>query len=688
MTSRRVALGFLCLTLVVVFIAYQARRPAEIDLGLAAANPFVEGFSFREEGSQGRFRWSGGQAALFFRGIGNQAGVLRLGLHSPTGHVLLLVNGEEVPSENLSGGTGQQVSFELSRDQIGLAGDLVVGLVADTFSAPPDVRKLGVQMVSATFEPQDGLVIPAPLTVLFVVLDLTLLVGIAYAWGGSWKIGWAVGIVALLAVGWGLAFRRLETAWLVRVAFWLESFVILAAVVWIWLLRRFYPIQTRTLRWLGLSLLLALAVRLPLAATPGFITDVQDYVIWSYKLAHYGLGSAYVVVDGIWIADYPPVLLYAFQVVGRIYQALFAPDFLYPVSAGDPALRVVTTNAALLANPVHRTLLRMPAVLADLLTGSLVFVLVRSKTTARSAWLISISYLFNPAIIYNSGLYGQTDSVHTLLVVLALAMVEAAKAGWGFLALAVAGLTKPQALVFGPLALLRAFQRQRGSGLIRAAAGGLAGLAVVMAPMVASGALSGSVAHLLSTVGHHPILSANAHNLWWLVMDGKVGLEDTALLFGGVSYRSVGLLLLAAAYGLALAGVLRKPSSNGWMAAAYVGFAFFVLPTEIHENYGFVVLSLLAVAMATQRLAIGLYLILILTSVANYALYDPRFFHWLSLSAPDVQLAGWRRLNSAINVSVFVVWTLWQMAALVRRQRAGSAPPPRLGGEQVDPYQG
>ncbi len=676
MNTRWAGLGVLCLTLVIL-LAYQTHRPMEIDLGLTTANPLVEGFSFREDGPGGRFRWSGGQAALFFRGIGNQAGLLHLRLHLPTDDVRLLVNGEEVAPDSLSGGTGQ-VSLAVRRDQLGLAGDLVVSLEAETFNVPPDVRKLGVQMVSATFQPQAGLVIPAPWTVFYIILDLTLLVGIARAWSGSWRIAWAVGILALFAVGWGLAFRRLETAWFVRVAFWLESFILLLAAVWIWLLRRFYPITTRTLRWLGLALLLALAVRMPLAATPGFITDVQDYVIWSYKLTRYGLGSAYEVVDGIWIADYPPVLLYMFQALGRFYQLLFAPDFLYPVSAGDPALRMVTTNAALLADPVHRTLLRVPAILADLLTGSLIFVLVWPKTTARSAWLIAISYLFNPAIIYNSGLYGQTDAVHTLLVVLALAMLEAARSGWGFLVLAIAGLTKPQALVFGPLALFRAFQRQSWGGLAHAGAGGLIGLLVVMAPMVASGAFWGSIAQFRSTVGYHPILSANAHNLWWLVMGGRIGIEDTTLLFGGVSYRSVGLLLLAAAYALALAGMLKRPSSDCWMAAAYVGFAFFVLPTQIHENHGFAVLALLTVAMATQRPAIGLLLILSLTSVANYALHDPQVFRWLRLSAPDVQLAGWKLLNSAINVLVFAAWTTWQVAALVRKQGAARNSPPGL----------
>ena len=132
---------------------------------------------------------------------------------------------------------------------------------------------------------------------------------------------------------------------------------------------------------------------------------------------------------GLWGADYPPGLLYLFQGLGWLYQHLFAPDFLYPVTAGGPALRALTTNPALLAAPIHRTLLRMPAILADLVTGALVFVLaLRSLSVPRSLLVASI-YWFNPAVIYNSALYGQTDAVHTLLVVIALALVETGRVG-------------------------------------------------------------------------------------------------------------------------------------------------------------------------------------------------------------------------------------------------------------------
>jgi hypothetical protein len=70
MRHGRAALLFLAVAVVAVSLAYQSRRPVEIAVGEAGANPFVEGFSFREQAGLGSYRWSGPAARLLFRGIG------------------------------------------------------------------------------------------------------------------------------------------------------------------------------------------------------------------------------------------------------------------------------------------------------------------------------------------------------------------------------------------------------------------------------------------------------------------------------------------------------------------------------------------------------------------------------------------------------------------------------------------
>ncbi len=672
MTKLRSWLLFLGASLVAIVLAYQSSTPIEVQVGQQSAEPFIAGFSFREQAGFGSFRWSGPLARLDLAGIGNQNGTLLIRCGSPAGGAQVRT-GERVlaPGGVCSGGIGT-FTLPIDRSQVGAGGNLVVTLESQVFVAPPDPRQLGVQVVSARFEPAGGWVWPAPLTVLYLLLDALLGFAIVRAWSGSSRAAWAVAAALVLAGAGGLYAARLTAAWLIETVFWLGLLATVIAAAVVWLLRRFYAFEARTLRLLGLLLLAAFALRLPLAATPGFITDVQDYVVWSYKLVHHGLASAYVTTpDGLWIADYPPVLLYLFQGLGALYRALFAPDFLYPVTAGDPALRAVTTNAAQLADPIHRTLLRLPALIADLITGALIFALARARLSERKSFLIAASYLFNPAVLINSALWGQTDAVHTLFVVLAFALVEATQIGWGFFALALGAMTKPQALFFGPLLLLRAVQIKRWRGVSLAGAGGMAGLVLALAPMLGAGALGGLVSHFGSTIGHHPVLSANAHNFWWFVTRGAIGVEDTQALFAGLSYRLVGLVLLAGAYGLALLGMYRRPGRHVWAVAAYVGLAFFILPTEIHENYGFAVLALLAVALVADRRFVLLYAALTLTTVANYALHDPNVYAALHLAAPDAQLAGARWLNAAANVLIFGLWT-------VREIRACSLPDPEV----------
>ncbi len=645
-------------------LAYQLKHPACIHLGDRSANPFVEGFSFREGAGTGTYRWSGAHAVLFFRGIGRQEGVLGIRFGAPQGQVRLWANGHLLTPEPIGSPEPADYAFPIDRSWIGAAGPLAISLESATFSAPPDTRALGAQVVSACFRPGTGAVLPALPTMLYVVLGSALGLFAARAWSGSARAGWLAAAAILVASVWGLGRARLEAAWLIAVVFWFAVAACAGAYLAVWVLRRLGVKDHRELRLVGLLCLGALAVRLPFAVTPGYLADMQDHLLWSYKVTHYGLGATYVTTDGLWNPNYPPVSIYAFQALGKVYQTLFAPDFLYPGVAGDPALRATTTNLALLGDPIHRTLLRMPAILADLATGALAFALVRRKAAARRSFLIAAAVWFNPVAIFNSSAWGQIDALTTVFAVLAVALAEMGHAGGAFFALAVSGLTKPQGFVFGPLLLLQAMQRQGWRGLWRAALGGAAGVILVIAPMLLAGAFPSMMATFGRWVGDYPQLSVNGHNLWWLIKVGNVSAEDTLPAVGGLSYRTVSLLLFALAYGLVLAGTLRRPGRNLWAAAAYVALAFFFLPTEVHENYGFAALPLLAVAMGTEiRLAVP-YAVLTLTMVANYALHDPSLLAWLALPAPDAQLLGLRWANAALNGVLFAAWTAWEVHGL------------------------
>src|SRR5207253_4032474 len=126
-----------------------------------------------------------------------------------------------------------------------------------------------------------------------------------------------------------------------------------------------------------------------------------------------------------------------------------------------------------------------------------------------------------------------------------------------------------------------------------------------------------------------------------------------------LSFRAFSILLFGVAYLVLLFKAWRAPLEQFFLYGAFVAFAFFMLPTEIHENYGYALLPLLAVAMTRDARGIVLYLAISATMTLNYALHDPAVFERLGLSDPDGQLALARWVNAMVNVTLFVVWSVY-----------------------------
>lgn len=679
--SVRTLLVLVLLSVVLTALAYQTTVPVTIDVGSGWDAPFVRGMSFRENIPGADARWTLGSGEIQFSGIGAQDGVLSVRLAAPrpngTAQVEFRANGES--SSRSIGVDLQEQVFPVSREMVGTGGDLYLTLVSDTFSQPPDTRELGVLVDDARFEPAGAPVIPSAHVVFYLAALALLAYGAARLWSGDARVGTAVSVLTSLGGALGIVFARIQTAWFAAPLFWFGLALFLGALavaVDLRMLNRLLgapALSPRTLRLVFLIMAAALAVRMIFAAGPGYIVDVQDYLVWSYKMVTYGLGTMYASLHGLWISDQSPGLNYIVYVVGQVYRAVFAPDFLYPGVSGDPALRALTTNPAMLTDPALRTLLRVPMLLADVVSGALIFVAARQYLSERAAWLVALSFWFNPAVIWNGAYWGQTDAIHSLLVLAALLALSVKRIEFAFFLIGVASFTKPQALIFGPLLLLGAWRVGEWRGVVRAAVAGAAGVAVMLLPIVLAGGGEGLLNYLLTAVGHHPILSVNAHNIWWVGFGGNIDIQDNAPIFDGapLSYRSLSLLLFGLFYTAILLKARRAEIADYFGLAAFAAFAFFMLPTEIHENYGYALLPLLAVALARDRHLVWLYVAITLTMVGNYALSDPPSFERMGLTDPDAQLWLPRMANAVANALLLALWSAYLLTG--RRHRAAQA---------------
>ena len=410
---------------------------------------------------------------------------------------------------------------------------------------------------------------------------------------------------------------------------------------------------------LGLIVAGGLALRLPLAFVHGYSADIGGSIELARNIVQKGLPYAYAPsLANPDLGVYPPAYYYVLGLLGAIYQRFFSPHF-------DRTLTL-------------EVMLKLVPILGDCLIAVILYSLVRRLSSTRTALWVAAVFLLSPPIIYNSAYWGMFgDPLYMSCILLALLAVQRERTSLAWVAITLGVLVKPQAIAFVPLiAWLTLRPVKLGQWLRAGVASGLAASAIWL-PFVVAGTLPQAIAALKQTVGLFPVVSANAHNIWYLLTLGKSWfVNDADPLLGPFSPRVMGLIGFGLAYVLAL---VRLEETRGWpvlATAAYIAFAFFMLLTEMHENYIYPAITLLMATWPWSRRATKLAVVLTFTALVNMVLHDPPLQGSLEGQA-YLTLINLTVLNSGINVLVFIVWTgalLWNPTVA----RAMAARPPRL----------
>jgi Gpi18-like mannosyltransferase len=593
---------------------------------------------------------------------------------TPT-HVVLRVNNATV-AEFDARNQEQDYECEIGRWQLGLNGDLRLEIDSSTVTPSPDEHQLGVRITRVWLARSDGIAFPSLRGFLLMLAlvgccGVLLRVSLASASGMRMsqfvdpfqnKLSWPL-VAMWLAVAFGHALNLPQAAW------WLQIITVSLMLVtgMTWLVGRIVAGSLTRYESLRLLIVFALAALVRIAldfgrgyegdiASYGRQGDIATYVALSWKTVGHGIHSAYLEINGSPPSDNPPVLLYSFWFLGWLYQRLISPLFGH-TQLGDPVML--------------RFMLRLPCLIADLLAGALIFRVLQKRPSASfSASLFATGvYLLNPALIFDSAYWGQTAAVHSLFMLLSVIAVDRRRYHWAGAALAVAILTKPQAIAIAPLVLILAVGER---GLLRFLAGGVIATLLVITPFILAGNSASIVEQYAQTTRYHPFLAPNAHNFWWFVTGGRGWGADVKQL-GPVSFRTAGLLLFAAATLLSAILVWRDRRLL-FVAAAYQSLAFFMLNTQIHENHLLPMFApLLIAAVITDRRFWWYYGGFVLTSVANMTLHDPQLFAWLGYPNDEIYggpaLAFPRWINAAAQTALFVAFTVRLAIFLAREFR-------------------
>lgn len=311
-----------------------------------------------------------------------------------------------------------------------------------------------------------------------------------------------------------------------------------------------------------------LAVRLAAVPLPGHFWDVSVIVNWAEELAEFGPWGFYDHDNSVY-----PVLLPFLWLLGL---ALDGDQLFHAIKA-----------------------LSIPF---DLVIGLLLFVLVNRRAGWAHGFLGAALYLLNPAVIIAGPLWGQVDAAGSLLFLGALVALAGNRFGSAGALAVLAGLAKPQfglvALPVLTVAVRRWWQDRQLAPLGAAVLGGIAawaalGLVIHLPPWAWIGqvVLMGSDA---------PETSLYAFNVWGLFVGNR--LPDAP-------YVVAGAILLAAGIGLALIPLRRGHDLATVLAVGMMlVFAFYFLPTRVHERYLFPAMAVAVPFAAVDRRSLAAYL--------------------------------------------------------------------------------
>lgn len=365
---------------------------------------------------------------------------------------------------------------------------------------------------------------------------------------------------------------------------------------------------------------LAFALRLILSFFGTLQLDFGTFTAWSNLLIENGFARYYQS----W-SDYLPGYPYVLYLLGKINQLNVLPQtFLY----------------------------KLPAILADLLTGYLIFKIARDKLSEKASLILSGLYLFNPAIFANSTLWGQVDSLSALFILLAVYLLKK-NIFFSAIALSIGTLVKPQAGFILPVIIY--FLIKEKTKIVNFVLYGVVGLSIFLLGFIpfsdGQSLLPFLFERLNVTLSQYPYGSVNAFNFWGLFGFWKSDSWIVPLSF-------IGLFLVLFVFGAYL--LKTKNKEDKYLPVALILLSAFLFLTRMHERHLLPILAPLLIASISLPNLLLVYFVLSASYLANL-IYS---YVWISYD--------FRQIFSEPVIKIFILGNLLAFALLLKETLFGS----------------
>ncbi|MDD6736428.1 MAG: glycosyltransferase 87 family protein, partial [Clostridiales bacterium] len=304
-------------------------------------------------------------------------------------------------------------------------------------------------------------------------------------------------------------------------------------------------------------------------------------------------------------------------------------------------------------------LLKIPAMICDILCALIIFNLAEKHSEHKTGIVCTALFLFNPAVVLNSSVWGQVDSVFTVFVLLMLCCIFEKRLYPAYFFFAAAIFIKPQALFYTPVLIYAAielvfYDNFSFSKLLRHIIAGLSAILMIFLLALPFN-INSVISQYRNTIGSYNFASVNAYNLWtalgfnWRELNGAVSV---------IGYSMIILIVIASAFMY----FVKKRRNRCFFVSAFICFATFMLSVKMHDRYAYPAMPLMlcAYALSKSKKDAALYLGISVLQFMNAAhvlfYYDPATYFSTSYS------------QIAIIISIAAVLFFAAMCLLIIKQ--------------------
>ena len=324
--------------------------------------------------------------------------------------------------------------------------------------------------------------------------------------------------------------------------------------------------------------------------------DVSCFQNWGNSALFNGV--SYLYEEGI--APYPPLYLHVLKF--------------------NSGLTYFLTGDITLLNKRYVFISKLIPTLCNLLVGLVLFFYLKKRDIKLAIIGMSL-YLFNLALIYNTAYWGQVDSVAALFSFLSILFLINKKYPFSVFFITLSILTKFQTIVLVPVIGIVILLGSGYKGWIKSFLAGFFTFILFFLPFIFKRIFLDAFRMSFGVMDQFPFVTLNAFNFWHILSpvapDWQMASRDTATLFG-FSFKFWGLFLLAIYTLLVVYQLIKKRSTkNILLGAASMAFAFFMLPTQIHERYLFPFFALMLLVVVIERKFLWVYITMSITYLLN-----------------------------------------------------------------------